>query len=245
MERAPMRTSPSPSHPADPSPRPSRACNRVQVVLGTRKCKSRSKRAAKPRTIINLQEDVPEELSSEEDTDEDRPAAKRFKGWRIISTVTLGDKPRDFIIQVAGACDRIDLNDIVRSLMSVESKTHIAPGSTLKDLTSQWTTYSGGKQVVLFWQAVIEITVSLRCQRYVFVGVGRIVHLRLHFRYNKSPREVWDEKLSTPDLTPDEVRKQRRSFCRLCETGTKMCQLAAGGNSIHRLTVLLAEVWYV
>lgn len=92
--------------------------------------------------------------------------AKRVKRWGVISTVTLGIKPRDLIHQVAGGCDRIELNDLV-SLLSSEPPVCLQPGSSLKELTSQWAAYSGRKHTIQFWQAVIEMSISLKCQRYV------------------------------------------------------------------------------
>lgn len=149
------------------------ALNKVHEFLDPRKCKRKNRRKARPRTTINPQEYVSGETSSPEDAHEDEPAAKQPKGWKTISAVTLGDGPRDLILQLAGECGRIDIVNIVNTLIAVESPVHMTPtvpGSTLKELTSQWTTYSGDKHIVQFWQAVIEITVAIRCQRYVLKG---------------------------------------------------------------------------
>ena len=162
-------TSPSPGS-------PTHALSQVQAVVDNHKCKrTHTRRKANHRTVINLQESqkyvLEEALSSDsEETDEDQPTAKRPKQWMVISTVTLGNKPRDFIQHLAGECNRVDVAAIINTLLSSKPPSLLKPASSLKELTSQWAVYSGKKHFAQFWQAVIEMVVSMKCQRYVLIA---------------------------------------------------------------------------
>jgi hypothetical protein len=88
----------------------------------------------------------------------------------VVSAVTLSDNSRDFIQHLAGECNHIDLAAIVKSLLSSKRPTDLILGSSLKELISQWKSCYGEKQekhLSQFWQAVIEMNISMKCQRYI------------------------------------------------------------------------------
>jgi len=150
------------------------ATNCIQAAnLGTRRCpKRKRKRKTQARTIVvnHLPESVDDgELSTSEEAD--HPAAKQRKVWRTVSEVRLGDKPRDFIHRLAGQCDRIQLTALVKTILS-ELHSHTLSGSTLRELTSQWTSDRQDKHFAQFLQTVLEVVISLRCNKCVLLMSG-------------------------------------------------------------------------
>jgi hypothetical protein len=115
-----------------------------------------------------------------------------------------------------------NLEMIVQGLLSPQSVTCLPPGFSLKELASQWCVINGDKNIILFWQTVIKMTISLHCQRYGLVFMKRFLNWRLHLRHYISPRKIWDQALCTPGLTQGQIARKRRKFVRLCKTGMKM-----------------------
>ena len=151
----------SPSIPSQAGSPPPQALY-PQFLLGTRKCPKRKQRSRPHfRAIIPIQ---PVEPIYEEESEDGQPVAKRNKQWGMISTVQLGCRSRGFIQRLASQCDRVSLSQIVETIVSgVQSCA--ASGSTLVDLTSEWKTFRSNKRFNQFWQAVLEMLISLRCDR--------------------------------------------------------------------------------
>jgi len=135
-----------------------------EAAPSTRNEKKGKKRKPQPRAVIISRKSLPPD-----EADESEASAKRPKRWASVSSLALGDKPREFLQCLAGECSRLDLAGIIKLLASPESQVPIRSGSTLEQLTSQWMSVSGDKHITQFWQAVIEMRISLMCQRYALM----------------------------------------------------------------------------
>lgn len=93
---------------------------------------------------------------------------KRIDGieWSQVKyTTTLGDRPRDFILWLASYCKSLDVQQVIRDIISV----YLPPANTgtLVALTNEYELHAHNNNMTKFWQAVIEIQVALRCERSV------------------------------------------------------------------------------
>ena len=147
-----------------------------QAAVDSRRCRRNTKRKPSNRTIIKRKEqnqpDQEEAPPSSEESDTG-PQAKRSKQWINVSSVSHPDRPRDFLQDIAGSCDRLDLSDLINTLLASNPATMPDHGGTLKGLTSQWVKFTGQKNHAQFWQSAIEIMVFLKCQRYVQMVNGK------------------------------------------------------------------------
>ena len=91
---------------------------------------------------------------------------KRTEWLEVDSTVTLGTRPRNFIILLAEKCGILDIQKEIRDFMSAGSFS--ANNGTLPSLIAAHNHHSQNINVSAFWQSVIEIQIALRCERFDF-----------------------------------------------------------------------------
>jgi len=85
----------------------------------------------------------------------------------MVYTVTLGSRPRDFIVRLASYCQEVN---ILQAIQEVTSAHRLSTNTgTLVSLTSQHALYGRNNNMTKFWQAVIEIQIALRCERFVLL----------------------------------------------------------------------------
>jgi len=146
-----------------PPPRPGDDCSRT-VLRGTDR---------RPRVNVDTVVDTfePSGADAESDPPNPGPSRKRKRAeegirWSQVEyTVTLGVRPRDFIIQLASYCWTVDIQQAVLEVTS----THLSSTDTgtLASLTADHTFYGQNNNMTKFWQSVIEIQIALRCERFV------------------------------------------------------------------------------
>lgn len=108
--------------------------------------------------------------ASNEDEQDVSQQARRSKKWRVAPSDTLALYPRGIIQQLAGEEDRLNPVHIARSILKSHPPIELKGSGTLKELTKQWANCTSKKNCLQFWQAVIEMTLFLKCQRYVQVA---------------------------------------------------------------------------
>lgn len=104
--------------------------------------------------------------SSTHNRPQKRKRADNVIQWsHIESTVTLGVRPREFIVLLAAFCETINVKDTLQELASIGLPSTVT--GTLVSLVTGHAVHSRSSSATRFWRSVIEIQVALRCERSV------------------------------------------------------------------------------
>jgi len=82
-------------------------------------------------------------------------------------TVTLGMKPRDFVVRLASFCEAWEIHQAIQELMPTDLPS--VGGGTLVSLVAEHGLHTRNSDLARFWQSVIEVQVVLRCERFVYL----------------------------------------------------------------------------
>ena len=98
---------------------------------------------------------------------QDRPKKRKRTEWLEVDlTVTLGARPRDFIIILAEKCLALDIQQAIRHFASINS--FATNNGSLLSLVTAHGQHTQNIDKHMFWQSVIEIQIALRCERFGF-----------------------------------------------------------------------------
>ena len=203
MESAPLimsqpggLSSPAPSLPPRQS-RPRRVDPRLPPPNPDGKCCRTQLHGTDRQLRVNvdplLESSGPHSAGDEPDTSaQSQPRKrKRVEGGIIWSqveyTVTLGVRPRDFVIQLANYCREVDIPQVIRDVTS----PHLSPISTgtLISLATEHAHHTLNNNVTKFWQTVIEIQIALRCERFVWYLSGSFWHVSDDYKKYRGKRQ--------------------------------------------------------
>jgi len=88
---------------------------------------------------------------------------------RVGYTITLGMRPRDFVIRLASFCQTWDVHRAIQELAPANLPS--VGGGTLVSLVAEHGLHTRNSNLTRFWQSVIEVQVALRCERFVCLPV--------------------------------------------------------------------------
>ena len=87
--------------------------------------------------------------------------------WSQVGyTATLGAKPQEFIFLLATYCQTVDVQQAIEDITTV----HLPSANTgmLALLTTEHGLQAQNNNMTKFWQSVIEVQITLQCERFVW-----------------------------------------------------------------------------
>jgi len=107
----------------------------------------------------------PDSLDSPDSPIQDWPKKRKRTEWLEVDlTVTLGTRPRNFVILLAEKCRTLDIEQAIKCFISINSFS--ANNGTLLSLVKAHDQHTQNIDKHMFWQSVIEIQIALRCERF-------------------------------------------------------------------------------